>query len=40
MSTIFPDLISRLHFPKPMRWGELEFRFARPIRWIVSLLEA
>lgn len=38
LSTIFPDLISRLHFPKPMRWGELEFRFARPIRWIVSLL--
>ncbi|MDR3587936.1 MAG: glycine--tRNA ligase subunit beta [Desulfosporosinus sp.] len=31
------DLINALHFPKPMRWGELEFRFARPIRWIVAL---
>jgi len=31
------DLISSLHFPKPMRWGELDFRFARPIRWIVAL---
>jgi len=27
------DLINALHFPKPMRWGDL----ARPIRWIVAL---
>ncbi|MDP4159776.1 MAG: glycine--tRNA ligase subunit beta [Bacillota bacterium] len=31
------DLINSLHFPKPMRWGDLDFRFARPIRWIVAL---
>lgn len=31
------DLINNLHFPKPMRWGDLDFRFARPIRWIVAL---
>lgn len=31
------DLINALHFPKPMRWGDLEFRFARPIRWIAAL---
>ncbi|HBV86107.1 MAG TPA: glycine--tRNA ligase subunit beta [Desulfosporosinus sp.] len=31
------DLINSLHFPKPMRWGELDFRFARPIRWMVAL---
>lgn len=31
------DLIIGLHFPKPMRWADLEFRFARPIRWIVAL---
>jgi glycyl-tRNA synthetase beta chain len=31
------SLISGLHFPKPMRWGDLDVRFARPIRWIVSL---
>lgn len=31
------SLISGLHFPKPMRWGNLDVRFARPIRWIVSL---
>ncbi|OPX87081.1 glycine--tRNA ligase subunit beta [Pelotomaculum sp. PtaB.Bin117] len=32
-----PALIAGLHFPKPMRWGDLEIRFARPIRWIVAL---
>ncbi|HVJ50206.1 glycine--tRNA ligase subunit beta [Desulfitobacterium sp.] len=31
------DLITGLHFPKPMRWADLDFRFARPIRWIVAL---
>jgi glycyl-tRNA synthetase beta chain len=31
------DLINGLHFPKPMRWADLDFRFARPIRWIVAL---
>ena len=40
-STILPqlalDLINALHFPKPMRWGDLDFRFARPIRWVVAL---
>lgn len=39
--TILPqvamDLINGLHFPKPMRWGNLDFRFARPIRWLVAL---
>jgi len=37
LSEIALGLITGLHFPKPMRWGELEVRFARPIRWIVSL---
>jgi glycyl-tRNA synthetase beta chain len=37
LPVIVPGLITALHFPKPMRWGDLEFRFARPIRWIVSL---
>jgi glycyl-tRNA synthetase beta chain len=31
------DLISSLHFPKPMRWGSWDFRFARPIRWLLAL---
>lgn len=31
------DMIQMLQFPKPMRWGDLDVRFARPIRWLVSL---
>jgi glycyl-tRNA synthetase beta chain len=38
LSEQIPVLISSLSFPKPMRWGELDFRFIRPIRWFVSLL--
>lgn len=38
LAELAPALIAGLHFPKPMRWGELEIRFARPIRWIVALL--
>ncbi|MFZ5753952.1 MAG: glycine--tRNA ligase subunit beta, partial [Bacillota bacterium] len=36
---IVPQLITSLNFPKPMRWGNKEMRFARPIRWLVSLLD-
>lgn len=31
------DLITGLNFPKPMRWADLEVRFARPIRWLVAM---
>ncbi|MDT3699191.1 MAG: glycine--tRNA ligase subunit beta [Thermincola sp.] len=33
------SLITGLSFPKPMRWGSKEMRFARPIRWLLSLFE-
>lgn len=32
-----PTWIRELPFPKSMRWGSGELRFARPIRWIVAL---
>lgn len=36
-----PDLLARLvialEFPKSMRWGSGDFRFARPVRWLVAL---
>ncbi|MFA7466795.1 MAG: glycine--tRNA ligase subunit beta [Desulfotomaculaceae bacterium] len=32
-----PALVTGLHFAKPMRWGSLEMRFARPIRWLLCL---
>ncbi len=35
---ILRDAASSLTFPKTMRWGSSDFRFARPIRWIVALL--
>ncbi len=38
LSEILPDLILGLNGPRFMRWGEGEnIRFARPIRWLVSL---
>ena len=37
LADIAPKLISGLHFPKPMKWGSLDYRFARPIRWVLAL---
>lgn len=37
LQTILPKLITSLSFPKSMRWGEGELRFARPIRWLLAL---
>lgn len=34
-----PDLISRLAFPKMMRWSDNPFRFSRPIKRILCLLD-
>jgi len=34
---ILPGLIMSLHFPKSMRWGNGDFRFARPVHWILAL---
>lgn len=34
------DLIRSINFPKSMKWGGKNLRFARPIRWIVSLLDS
>ncbi len=33
-----PGLIAKIPWPKSMRWGDLEERFARPIHWFVALL--
>jgi glycyl-tRNA synthetase beta chain len=32
-----PKLLAGLSFPKAMQWNETGVRFARPIRWLVSL---
>src|SRR5690625_3200563 len=35
----FKDIINSLHFQQTMRWGELSYKFARPIRWLVALAD-
>ena len=30
-------LIQKLNFPKAMRWGSQEIRFARPVHWLIGL---
>lgn len=37
LSALFPGIIKNISFPKTMVWEESQFRFARPIRNIVSL---
>ncbi len=34
---VLQKLILSLHFPKTMRWGDGQLRFARPIHWILAL---
>lgn len=32
-----PELILNIHFPKKMRWSDLEISYPRPLHWIVAL---
>lgn len=34
---LLKDLILSLNYPKAMRWGDRDIRFARPIRWLLVL---
>jgi len=36
-ATLLPKIICDLNFPNNMRWGDLDFKFIRPLRWIVAL---
>lgn len=38
ISEKIPNVIKSIVFPKSMKWGGKNIRFARPIRWIVSIL--
>lgn len=38
--TLLPKIICDLSFPNNMRWGSLDFKFIRPLRWIVALFGA
>jgi len=40
LQTVFPAIITSLYQPLSMRWGSLDFKFIRPIHWIVALCGA
>ncbi|MBW1790316.1 MAG: glycine--tRNA ligase subunit beta [Deltaproteobacteria bacterium] len=37
LEEVFPELISRIPWPKSMRWGTVGYSFVRPIHWVVAL---
>lgn len=37
LAKMLPELISGLPLPNSMCWGDLDFRFIRPLRWLVAL---
>ncbi len=39
IAEIIPAIIGQLSGERLMRWSDLEFKFSRPIRWIVSLMD-
>jgi glycyl-tRNA synthetase beta chain len=38
LADVLPALAAGLTFPKSMRWGPADARFARPVRWVLALL--
>jgi glycyl-tRNA synthetase beta chain len=39
LSEIVPKVIAQLSGERMMRWGSSDFKFSRPIRWLVSLMD-
>jgi glycyl-tRNA synthetase beta chain len=39
LPSLLDGIIHKISFPKPMRWGYQEMRFARPIKWLVAMLD-
>lgn len=37
LKTLLPQAIGKIEFPKTMHWSPDQFRFIRPLRWIVAL---
>jgi len=37
LKPLLEEIIANLSFPKNMRWGDYDLRYARPLRWIVAL---
>ncbi len=39
LAEVVPGAVNSLYLPKSMRWGSGEEVFARPVRWVVALLD-
>ena len=37
LENIIPEVITKMTFKKPMRWGTGEYAFVRPIHWVLAL---
>jgi len=37
LAKLFPEIISSLYQPLSMRWGDLDFKFIRPIHWLAAI---
>jgi glycyl-tRNA synthetase beta chain len=38
MTTLLPELLAALPFPKNMRWGRGEYTFVRPVHWLLAVM--
>jgi len=38
LPSLLPQIVTSLSFSRSMTWGKGDFRFVRPIRWVLSLL--
>ena len=39
LPAILADAVKAMPIPKPMRWGDHDYAFARPVHWLVLLLD-
>ncbi len=39
LQKLLPQIILGIDFPKKMRWADFDISYARPIRWVVALLD-
>ncbi len=39
LESLLPEIINSLPQPQKMRWGDKDYRFVRPIRWLLALLD-
>ncbi len=39
LSQLCTECVSAINYPKSMKWGSESFLFARPVRWLVALLD-